>query len=47
MQNVSHIAQNAGHSTQNDGPPFKMWAAPCIMSAVTQLMFAKDQRGGA
>ena len=27
-------------------PPCKMSAAPRIMSAATNLMFAKDQRGG-
>ena len=26
--------------------PCKMLAAPCIMSAPTHFMFAKDQRGG-
>ena len=39
MQNVMHIARNAGHTSQNDG-------RTRVMLAATYLMFAKDQRGG-
>ena len=46
MQNVRNIAHNAGHTAQNDDCTMQMSAAPCIMSAATHLMFAKDQRGG-
>ena len=45
MQNIMHIATNAGHTTQNDGWTMKMRAAPCIMLAATHLVFAKDQSG--
>ena len=38
MQNIMHIATNAGHTTQNDGWTMKMLAA-------THLVFAKDQSG--
>ena len=45
MQNVKHIATNAGHTTQNDGQPMQNDGRPRIMLAATHLMFAKDQRG--
>ena len=39
MQNVMHIATNAGHTAQNNG-------RPRIMLAATHLMFAKEKPPG-
>ena len=46
MQNVMHIAPNAGHTTQNDSWTMQNDGQQRIMLAATHLMFAKDQRGG-
>ena len=46
MQNVMHIAINAGHTAQNDGQTMQNDGQPRKMLAATHLMFAKDQRGG-
>ena len=43
MQNVMHIATNAGHTVQNDGQTMPNDGR---MLAATHLMFARDQRGG-
>ena len=46
MQNVMHIATNAGHTAQNDGRTMQNVGHTRVMLAATHLMFAKDQRGG-
>ena len=46
MQNVMHIATNAGQTKQNDGWNMQNYGRPCVMLAATHLLLAKDQRGG-
>ena len=46
MQNVMHIATNAGHTAQNDGQTMQNDGQPRIMLAALHFIFAKDQRGG-
>ena len=45
MQNVKHIATNAGHTTQNDGQPMQNDGRPRIMLATTHLMFTSGLQG--
>ena len=42
IQNVMHIATNAGHTAQNDGQTMQNDGRPRVMLAATHLMFAKD-----
>ena len=46
MQNVMHIAPNAGHTAQNDSRTMQNVGRTHIMSGATHLMFVKDPRGG-
>ena len=40
MQNVKHIAQNAGHTMEMTAAPCQILAAPHLMLATTHLMGA-------